>query len=166
MMMSSNGNIFRVTGPLCGEFSDGEFTDRSLVNSPHKGQWCGALIFALICTPTNDWVNNREAGDLRYHHAHYDVTVMSIILKVYLFKTLLRTYILSTSYDITHDKTTLSQVLAWHHYAASHSFNLCWPTTVSPYGIHRPQWVKKNYIWSTIYFLKSLMTKKITIKHV
>ena len=25
---------------------------------------------------TNDWVNNREAGDLRRHRTHYDVTVM------------------------------------------------------------------------------------------
>ena len=24
----------------------------------------------------NGWVNNGEAGDLRRHHAHYDVTVM------------------------------------------------------------------------------------------
>ena len=24
----------------------------------------------------NDWVNNRHAGDLRYHRAHYDVTVI------------------------------------------------------------------------------------------
>ena len=24
----------------------------------------------------NGWVNNPEAGDLRCHHAHYDVTVM------------------------------------------------------------------------------------------
>ena len=24
----------------------------------------------------NGWVNNRDAGDLRRHHAHYDVTVM------------------------------------------------------------------------------------------
>ena len=31
----------------------------------------------LICDWTNDWVNNREAGDLRRHLAHYDVTVMS-----------------------------------------------------------------------------------------
>ena len=26
----------------------------------------------------NGWVNDREAGDLRPHCAHYDVTVMSI----------------------------------------------------------------------------------------
>ena len=46
------------------------------VNSPHKGQWRGALMFSLIYVWINGWVNNREAGDLRRHHAHYDVTVM------------------------------------------------------------------------------------------
>ena len=43
---------------------------------PHKGQWRGALMFSLICAWINDWVNNREAGDLRRNLAHYDVTVM------------------------------------------------------------------------------------------
>ena len=33
------------------------------VNSPHKGQWRGALIFSLICAWMNDWISNREAGD-------------------------------------------------------------------------------------------------------
>ena len=46
------------------------------VNSPHKGQWRGALIFSLICVRINGWVNNREAGDLRRYRAHYDVSVM------------------------------------------------------------------------------------------
>ena len=49
---------------------------RSLVNSPHKGQWRGALKFSLICIWINGWVNNYEAGDLRCYHAHYDVIVM------------------------------------------------------------------------------------------
>ena len=48
----------------------------SPVNSPQKCQWCGALMFSLICAWINGWVNNREAGDLRCHHAHYDVIVM------------------------------------------------------------------------------------------
>ena len=46
------------------------------VNSPHKGQWRGALMFSLICVWINGWVNNREAGDLRRHRGHYDVNVM------------------------------------------------------------------------------------------
>ena len=49
---------------------------RSPVNSPHKGQWRGALMFSLICAWINGWVNNREASDLRRHRAHYDVIVM------------------------------------------------------------------------------------------
>ena len=46
------------------------------VNSPHKGQWRGALRFSLICARMSDWVNNHEAGDLRRHRGHYDVVVM------------------------------------------------------------------------------------------
>ena len=109
-MTSSNGNIFRVNGPLCGEFTGHRwiplpmpvtrrfdvFFDLRLntrfsnnrdagdlrrhrfpVNSPHKGQWRGALMFYLICVWINCWVNNREAGDLRRYRGHYDVTVMT-----------------------------------------------------------------------------------------
>ena len=71
MMTSSNGNIFRVTG---WAFVGG--IHWSLVNSHHKGQWCGALMFSLICAWINDWVNNCEVGGLRCHHAHYYVTVI------------------------------------------------------------------------------------------
>ena len=48
----------------------------SPVNSPHKGQWRGALMFYLICSWINDWVNNRGAGDLRRHRIHYVIIVM------------------------------------------------------------------------------------------
>ena len=53
---------------------------RSPVNSPHKGQWRGALMFSLICVWINGWVKNGEAGDLRRYRAHYDVTVMSLYM--------------------------------------------------------------------------------------
>ena len=48
----------------------GEFTAKS--------QWCGALVFSLICAWISRWVNTREAGDLRRHRAHYDVIVMNL----------------------------------------------------------------------------------------
>ena len=51
---------------------------RSPVNSPHKGQWRGALIFSLIYVWINGWVNHREAGDLRRYRTHYDVSVISM----------------------------------------------------------------------------------------
>ena len=59
---------------------------RSPVNSPHKGQWCGALVFSLICTWTKGWINIGEAGDLRRHRAHYDV-IRPIWVKQYLWDT-------------------------------------------------------------------------------
>ena len=46
------------------------------VNSPHKGQWRGALVFYLVCAS----VNNRSTGDLRCHYAHYDVIVMWVFI--------------------------------------------------------------------------------------
>ena len=49
---------------------------RSPVNSPHKGQRRGALMFSLFCVWINGWVNNCEAGELRGYRSHYDVTVM------------------------------------------------------------------------------------------
>ena len=47
------------------------------VNSPHKGQWPGALMFSLICVWISAWANNREADDLGRHRVYYDVIVMS-----------------------------------------------------------------------------------------
>ena len=55
------------------------------VDSPHKGQWRGALRFYLIWTSTNGWANYRDAGDLRRHRGHYVVTVMNMYLCFYQF---------------------------------------------------------------------------------
>ena len=76
MMTSPNGNIFCVTVLSAGNSSV------SPVNSPHKGQWRGSLVFSLICAWTNGWINNRDASDLRRHCAHYDVIVMRMVIMV------------------------------------------------------------------------------------
>ena len=58
---------------------------RSPVNTLHKGQWRGALMFCLICAWTDSWANNGDAGDLVRYRAHYDVIVMFsfIVLQSY-----------------------------------------------------------------------------------
>ena len=66
--------------PRYGPFVRG--IHRSPVNSPHKGQWRGALCFLWSVPEKTRWVNNREAGDLRRHRAHYDVFVMSSCIHV------------------------------------------------------------------------------------
>ena len=43
----------------------------SPVDSPHKGQWRGVLMFSLICVWTKGWANNRDVGDLRRHRTHW-----------------------------------------------------------------------------------------------
>ena len=48
----------------------------SPVNSPHKGQWRGALMLSLICS-VNKRLNKQSWGwCLRRHGAHYDVIVL------------------------------------------------------------------------------------------
>ena len=69
IMTSSSGNISCVTGPLCGEFT---VTNKF----PTQGQVMRSFFF--ICARRNGWVNNGDAGDLRGHSAHYDVTVMEM----------------------------------------------------------------------------------------
>ena len=47
---------------------------RSLVNSPQKGQWRGALMYSLICA-LHKWLSKQSWG-WRHQRAHYDVIVM------------------------------------------------------------------------------------------
>ena len=63
MMTSSNGNIFRVTGPLCGEFTG------------HRPVTQSFDVFFDLCL--NKRLSKQLlAGDLRRHNAHSDVIVM------------------------------------------------------------------------------------------
>ena len=57
-------------GHLCGEFTGHRWIP---CTEASDAQLWG---FSLICAWINGWVNNRGAGDLRRHRAHYDVTVM------------------------------------------------------------------------------------------
>ena len=54
--------------PVTGEFP----TQRPVTRS--------FAFFSLIYAWINGWVSNREAGDLRRHHAYYDVIVMKFAL--------------------------------------------------------------------------------------
>ena len=71
-MTSSNGNIFPVTGPLCGEFTPvtGEFPSQRPVTRSSD-------VYFDMCL-NKRWVNNRGVGDLRHHRTHYVVIVMQI----------------------------------------------------------------------------------------
>ena len=68
-----NGNIFRVTGPSCGEFTGHRWIPRPKASDAEL--WC----FPWSAPWINSWVNNHEAGDLRRHSTHYDITVTGVV---------------------------------------------------------------------------------------
>ena len=72
MMTQSNWNIFRVTGLLYGEFTGRPW-------SPVQRPVTRSFDISLTWAWTNGWVNSRNAGDLRHHRAHRDVTVMFVL---------------------------------------------------------------------------------------
>ena len=80
MMMSSNGNIFRVTGHLCGEFTSHRWIPRTKASDVEL--WC----FFFICAWINGRVNNREAVDLRRHRAHHDLRTLAVWKEVMKFQ--------------------------------------------------------------------------------
>ena len=72
------------------------------------------------------------------------------------FKLALLIYIFKSSYDnvarwipqeLTDDKSTLVQVMAWCRQATSHYLTQCWPRSLSPYDVTRPQWVNSLNLW-------------------
>ena len=98
---------FSASLPLCGDI-------------PHKGQWRGALKSSLICAPINGWVNNREAGDLKRHHAHYDVILMILqVLHTSVFVDLLITFVLrytQPTFDHVWTYYVYLTLFVWHLY--------------------------------------------------
>ena len=84
MMTSSNGNICRATGQL----------------------WRGALMFSLIYAQINGWVNNREAGELRRHLAHYDVILMRYFVRDCLWS-------VEDCYNTGHSFDAHHQLISW-----------------------------------------------------
>ena len=72
-MTSSSGNIFRVTDPLCGEFTGRRWIP--LTKASDAKLW----FFSSIRTWANGGINNQDADDLKRHHAHYDVTAIDWI---------------------------------------------------------------------------------------
>ena len=56
------------------------------------------------------------------------------------------------SLHLTDDKSTLVQGMAWCRQETSHYLSQCWPSSMSPCSITRPQWVKQSSHTSNICF--------------
>ena len=70
-----------------------------------------------------------------------------------------------TSLDFTVDQSTLVQVMAWCCQATSHYLSQCWPRSLSPYGITRPQWVKSYALLCWFFFRINILEFSVLRLH-
>ena len=83
------GNTYVTTQPWWRHQVEPFSTSLAFVGGIHRSRWIprtkasdAELLYFLWSAPEkNDWVNNREAGDLRRHRGHYDVNVKALWLK-------------------------------------------------------------------------------------
>ena len=74
------------------------------------------------------------------------------------------------SLDFTDDQSTLVQVMAWCRQATSHYLSQCWPRSLSPYDVTRPQWVNSlapgrfgfNFKWVIFKFISRIAILNIS----
>ena len=69
------------------------------------------------------------------------------------------------SLDFTDDQSTLVQVMAWCRQATSHYLSQCWPRSLSPYGVTRPQWKCQDYFYVKWEYLNTMQKIKNYLRH-
>ena len=110
------------------------------VNSPHKGQWRGVLMFSLICVWINGWVNTREAGDLRRYRGHYDVIIMCRLvargtIQEFMTSRKLVQYSKSRDLPASDIQMSRSELMKMIEYQNSSTVRVAWHTSVNVVNI-------------------------------
>ena len=94
----------------------------------------GTLLACLVFNVSNH-INSLVPG-------RFQQNLWKIIFKLIFWLIAMISQAKLPSLDLSDDKSTLVQVMAWCCQATSHYLNQCWPRSLPPYGITRPQWVK------------------------
>ena len=84
------------------------------------------------------WFNSLAPRKFEWHFRYLIFQIISVIDGWGISCELVLTWI---SFNLTDDKSTLVQVMAWFCQATSHYLSQWWPRSLSPYGVTRPQWV-------------------------
>ena len=139
-------------GPLNRQLNWNSLPERSW-NPPgleHPSQNCGQLwdypqwqkkpaLWTTGVVYARDWINSLTTGKFWWNFRYLIFQKISVIDGWGISCELALRWM---SLDLTDDKSTLVQVMAWCHQATSHYLNQCWPRSLLPYGVTRPQWVK------------------------
>ena len=102
------------------------------------------FIFSL-CYQTTDGsstiFNSLAPGEPR---CHFKTAIFNLVLLIGIFTPSKDNALRWIPRDLNDDKSTLVQVMAWCRQATSHYLSQCWASSMSPYGVTRPQWVNST----------------------
>ena len=170
-MTSSNGTDFRVTGPLCGEFTGpGEFPAQRPVtwsfyvffdlrlnkwlskqpwgwwfDTPPWSLWrqCNVKITPLMWTLMSGKVIN-SLTPARFQW-NFGYVIFKLILVMDGWCISREIALRWMPLDLTVNRSTLVQVMAWCRQATNHHRSQCWTRSLSPHDITRTPWFKPNH---------------------
>ena len=100
--------------------------------------WC---LFNWLCWPAtkkSSQLNSLAPGKFEWNFRYL---ILQIITVIYGWGISCEFTLRWMSLDLTDDKSTLVQVMAWCRQATSHYLIQGWPRSLSPCGVARPQWV-------------------------
>ena len=123
---SSNGNIFRVTSPMCGEFtSSGEFPVTR-----------GFDVFFHL--RLNKWLSKQPRGwFLRRHRGHYDVNVMDCLCVVQGDRGRVYAILKGRSHALSY---LTRDCWIIHHSPLPEYFSICYKNNLRNWNGNFPQW--------------------------
>ena len=97
-----------------------------------------SILFWWCLVVTQIWINSLAPGK---SWCDFKNVIFNLALLIGIFKSSYDNVLRWMPQDLTDDKSTLVQVMAWCRQATSHYLNQCWPRSPTSYGVTRPQWV-------------------------
>ena len=110
-----------------------------------SGQWFREWLAA--CTAPSHYLNSLAPGRSECDSKN---VIFNLVLLIGIFRSF-HDNTRRMPQDLTDDKSTLVQVMAWCRQATSHCLSQSWLSSLSPYGVARPQWGK----WCRVDLVKS-----------
>ena len=94
---------------------------------------------------------------------HFKTAIFNLVLLIGIFTSSKDNALRWMPWDLAGDKSTLVQVMTWCRQATSHYLSQCWPSSMSPYGVTRPQRVKPFIFSYPKYLLIETDPKRIPL---
>ena len=99
----------------------------------------------------------------RRPRCHFKTAIINLVLLIGIFTSSKDNALKWMPRDLTDDKSTLVQGMAWCRQATSHYLSQCWPSSMSPYGVTRPQWVNSDVVGQKYVITFSMVTTLLMV---